>query len=56
MVQCEAVPCIPRIMYAQHFFKGRRRFYCGHRHPDFSENRHLHEPGAPLDGRETLWF
>jgi hypothetical protein len=37
-------------------FKGRRRFYGGHRHPYLSENRHLDEPGEPLEGRETLWF
>ncbi len=42
--------------YMRSIFKGRRRFYRGHRRPYISENRHLDEPGAPLDDRKTLWF
>ncbi len=55
--QCSVRLClvVPRIICVA-FFKGRRRFYGGHRRPYFSENRHLDEPGEPLEGRKTVWL
>jgi hypothetical protein len=36
--------------YMRIILLGRRRFHGGHRYPYFSKNRHLDEPGEPLDG------